>query len=935
MRKAFLHSFFILLAVLFFRNNANAQQEPLENIKITINFAADPGASLSVKKTPLRYNKDFAVILQMDNSSSDLFTKVYDYFRGFNGNPGLFYTSGVINNSIHFRMGTGLYSFDQTGKDVHDNDPDKLTWSDIQTLWAASFDVASQGLTHPPTDHDFYEVNRNISYSKKRFNEYFNQPTFNPDIYVVPDDKLSQIQYAKSAGNLAIYSTSPYAVPDPFNVDDIGSFYNLEVKRTHISSNLFNDISNLAAQSQNGKHMVGTFYCSGFDKTGEISFTEFKNQMNQVAATYGKGGLDNIWVGSAKEVFEYLDLYKKIKINKAMNGNTLEITLSADQLPETYRYYALTILVNSDQIITGMNVTGAIQSNYKYENNRALINLHWNGDNPPSIYQTVQDAIAQTEANPDSAHCLISSDYVQMITDQDSLLKYQDLLCGICTSVDLDFCPYKFNIPDDTICKGDTVVLTAPDDMQSYLWSVDSTTQSITVWPESTTDYWVKVVTQDGEEAVDTVRITVYDPPEIVDAQKDTVIMVPGSKDTLWVKVNDQVSYLWNTGSTDSAIIVDAPENGESLYSVLITKDYDGHGCSVEKDFLVTTYFESDIDFLCDTVCFGDTTTLVAKVITNDSIVEIKWDLTESGEFGDATGDTVKYSFQKEGNILVGMRVIYFSGNMDVVYNAVPVADRPVANFYYENACFGNTTMFYDSSLVDIGEVVSWYWNFGDGDETGGKNQNHYYQEKGTYNVKLVVASSYGCVDSISKLVKIDKISDPILKTADGQVINYNDSVLLADGGHITVTVQNPADYDSVIWNGYYKGNSLDIFNTGSYTVTGYSSGCTGVKTFFVVNSLTPGPGPAPGNPTEKAMNLFTPNGDGFNDYWKVNVIGMTYPVSVTIYNRYGNEVYHSDNYQNDWNGYRKGNPLPQATYYYIIKDATGKIFKGPVTIIR
>ena len=936
-----LYKFVLFVFFVSLVNGLQAQQEPLDGIKITVTFAGDPGASLVVQKAPLRYNKDFALILQMDNSNADLATKVYDYFRGLNGNPGLFFTSGVMNNAIWFKMSPGLYSFNPQGEDVHDTDAGKLTWSNIQTLWASFFDEYSQGLTFPPGEDDYYEVNRNVSYSKKKFNLYFNQPTFNPDIYVVKNNKLSQIQYAKQAGNIAIYSTGPSAVANPFDVGDYSSFYNFEVKRSPITSNLFNEISNMANQSQGGVHLVGTFYCTGFDIPGELTFNEFKNQMDQVAATYGRDGLDNVWVGSAKEVFEYLDLSKKIELQTSLTGNVLEVTLASNDYPLDYRYYALTVLINSDQIITGMSVEGALQSNYKYENKSALINLQWDGSNPPTIYQTVRNAIAMAQQNPDSAHCLIAADYISMVPDQDSLQHYQEQLCGICTDTNLDFCPYQFDIPDDTLCKGDTVVLSAPEGMQSYLWSVDSTSQSITVWPEQTTVYWVKVVTADGEEAVDTVNVVVYDPPNIIASQKDTLFLPPGRKDTLWVSLDDteDVTYLWNTGSTDSTLVISAPDTGQVTYYVDVTKNYSDYNCSVRKEFSVVAHFESDIDFTWDTVCFGDTTTLIAHVESNDSVIEVKWDLNETGEFEDATGDTVRYLFTKPGHILVGMRVIYLSGNMDVVYNPVPVAPSPAVNFYYQYACFGSNTMFFDSTVVEIGEAVSWDWDFGDGNVGSGENQSHYYRNAGEYDVKLIVATNYGCSDSVVKKVDILELAQPVLQTGLGENIQNNDSLLLPEGGHITVSVANASEYDSLIWNGFYKGNSLDIFNTGVVTVEGFSKHCSKQITFFVVNSLNPGPGPgpgpSPGPETKKAMSLFTPNGDGFNDYWKVNVEGITYPINVTIYDRYGNEVYHADDYKNDWNGYRKGNPLPQATYYYLIKDAKGLLYKGPVSIIR
>ncbi len=910
-----------------------AQQEPLENIKITIAFDNDPSASVQVIKTPLRYNKDFGVILQMDNANIDVFSKVYDYFRGFSGYPGLFFTTGVINNPVFFKMGTNIYSFNQQGIDVHDTDPDILTWSNIQTLWAAFFDVANQGMTSPTSSDDYYEVNRNISYSTYRFNEFFSQPEYHPDIYVVPNNAQSQINVAKTAGNLAIYSESAAAVPNPFNVSNFSSFYNFELKRSHITSNLFNDISQLAAQSQNGNHLIGSYYCSGFDKTGEISFSDFRDQMNQVASTYGRDGLDNIWVASAKEVFEYLNLKQKINVIQTVNNNKLEITFSADNLPMDFRYYALTLVVTSNENITGVNITGASQTNYKYNSDSALINLQWDGGNPPTPYQLFNNAYSQAQQTPDSAHCLIMYDYLRMISNPDSVAKYQDMLCGICTSVDFDFCKYEFTIPDDTICTGDTVTLTAPDNMQSYLWSNDSVTQSITVTPEATTEYWVEVVTQDGKTARDTATITVYNTPVITASQNDTIAILAGSTDTLWVSVNGDVSYLWSNGGTDSATIVPAPDEGFDNYWVDITKDYTVHQCTLRKNFVTQVSYVSIVDFTWDSVCFGDTATLIASIQTNDSVVAVKWDLNEDGEFEDASGDTVRYVFETPGNILVGLRVIFFSGKMDVAYNSVPVADNPVADFSFNNTCLGTTTLFHDSSTVTVGEVAQWDWDFGDGATGNYFESSHYYQEVGSYNVQLLVTSSFGCKDSTIRTVVITQPDELQLKSDDGTVISYNDTVYFTQENAVVMIVQNFGIYDSVVWNGNHKGISYEISQEGAYSVIGYKGGCTTTKTFFALEKNGPGPGPGPA--TSKVMNLFTPNSDGFNDVWIINTNDIVFPIKVTVYNRFGNQVYSSDNYQNDWDGYYKGNPLPQATYYFVIEDANGNIFRGPVTIVR
>jgi len=56
------------------------------------------------------------------------------------------------------------------------------------------------------------------------------------------------------------------------------------------------------------------------------------------------------------------------------------------------------------------------------------------------------------------------------------------------------------------------------------------------------------------------------------------------------------------------------------------------------------------------------------------------------------------------------------------------------------------------------------------------------------------------------------------------------------------------------------------------------------------------------------------------------------------IINRWGDEVFFEAPYENVWQGYWQGKPLPGATYYYILKvkmNGEWKEFNGPLTIVR
>ena len=83
--------------------------------------------------------------------------------------------------------------------------------------------------------------------------------------------------------------------------------------------------------------------------------------------------------------------------------------------------------------------------------------------------------------------------------------------------------------------------------------------------------------------------------------------------------------------------------------------------------------------------------------------------------------------------------------------------------------------------------------------------------------------------------------------------------------------------------------------------------------------------------------NTMTPNADGSNDVFFIKNI-ETFPNNeLTIYNRWGNKVYETKNYTNDWYGTFNGNPLPVGTYYYFIKlnDPDNRSHSGYISILR
>lgn len=92
----------------------------------------------------------------------------------------------------------------------------------------------------------------------------------------------------------------------------------------------------------------------------------------------------------------------------------------------------------------------------------------------------------------------------------------------------------------------------------------------------------------------------------------------------------------------------------------------------------------------------------------------------------------------------------------------------------------------------------------------------------------------------------------------------------------------------------------------------------------------------SPVQPEVQFPQLFSPNGDGVNDFWlwtnTLNYEGC----KLIVYNRFGKEVYAITSYDNSWDGRSSaGQPLEEEAYYYIVRCDNQKDITGAVRIVR
>lgn len=325
--------------------------------------------------------------------------------------------------------------------------------------------------------------------------------------------------------------------------------------------------------------------------------------------------------------------------------------------------------------------------------------------------------------------------------------------------------------------------------------------------------------------------------------------------------------------------------------------------------------YSQTADFSFTKVCLGDTTMLINTSQSSEPIINVDWDFMENGLFNDASGDTIKRKFVLPGIYNIGMRITTQSNIQKAIYKQVLVGAFPIANFETQNACAGELTDFDNTTVLSTNDIENYIWSFGDGSPNEySMNPTHYYNGIGIYNVKMLAISSAGCSDSITKNVEIMPIPD--------LSFTYSGDTILTEGNNLTVTAIG--DFDEINWSTGEITNNILINQGGFYFAQVFKNGCSANKSFVIVIKERHG-----------IANILTPNGDGFNDTWNIFHIDNIGPCQVSIYNRGGTEVFVSSDYRNSWDGTYKGKPLPEGTYYYIIKCADEIENRGPVSIIR
>ena len=323
-------------------------------------------------------------------------------------------------------------------------------------------------------------------------------------------------------------------------------------------------------------------------------------------------------------------------------------------------------------------------------------------------------------------------------------------------------------------------------------------------------------------------------------------------------------------------------------------------------------------DFTFTSGCLGTPTTLTSISSPPDSILALLWDTDMDGLFNDGSGETVTLTFTSIGNHSVGLQVVAKDGTIAAIYKDVPVSGVQ-ASFSFTAGCIGQPIQFTDLSIVFADSVIIRTWNFGDGSpSTEEKDPVHTYHETGTFVVTQWLITGLGCQDSLKNEIVMQSAPESTLQFTADTATYDNDTIL----------VEVVGTYDSAIWNNTINGSVFMITQPGTYSVLVYRYGCFTSSRFTIRNH-------SGASALATIMTLFTPNGDGYNDFWVIRFEESKGSCAVRVFDSWGNLVYENDDYRNTWDGTSDKIELPSGPYYYVILFADGQIFKGTVNILR
>jgi gliding motility-associated-like protein len=341
-------------------------------------------------------------------------------------------------------------------------------------------------------------------------------------------------------------------------------------------------------------------------------------------------------------------------------------------------------------------------------------------------------------------------------------------------------------------------------------------------------------------------------------------------------------------------------------------------------------YLEKDrnsrIDFVeNDSQCLNGNAFNFSNIKLNSKVSHVgsKW------VYGDGQESTLALpgvqNFKSDGNFRVMLVTLSATGCQDTTYADVVVHPHPEVKFTVDKVCFPEPTQFNNLTTIKTGSIKDQTWYFGDGNSSFASDPLHPYAAFGEYNVKLVVRSIHGCIDSL----RIDKAAVVQEKPKADFTFDALPTLVLDE---TRFQFNNfSAKATKYYWDFGNQSNSTESDPIGTYNDTGRfkvtlvafsSEGCS--------DTLVKPTGVVLPDFFFFLPNAFSPNEDIHNNIYKGRGTVFVFSFKMEIFNRWGEKMFETTDIHQGWDGIYNGEKCMEGAYLVRVQIVP---FKGTLKV--
>lgn len=381
------------------------------------------------------------------------------------------------------------------------------------------------------------------------------------------------------------------------------------------------------------------------------------------------------------------------------------------------------------------------------------------------------------------------------------------------------------------------------------------------------------------------------------------------------------VSYEWEFDLGNEVAVLNTrhaavtfPDLGTYTGTMIINK---GFTCTDTANITVNIYPEirSDFEFEYDT-CFGAPVEFTDLSYTGSGqMTNWFWD------FGDKSTSLMRnpnHLYPIPGNHEVELRVRDINNCEDTRTKTISYFPVPPVIIVEPSSFVGcqPAEVFFNNLSVPIDSTYDILWDFGDGHQSTDISPTHIYQNPGQYSLHIEITSPIGC------FIEADFGSWITVRPSPQAGFVFSPQTLNNFNSKVSFTDQS---VDAVAWQWVFGDESIAFVQNPVYTfqdtgihtvqqVVFHENGCT--DTAMAVLDVIP-------EVRYFLPNAFTPNYDSKNDVYKgVGVIDGMQDYEMSIWSRWGERVFFTEDPQQGWNGRmdNSGEDLPEGVYVAVVR---------------